>query len=179
MNLLAHCVDEASEGPVAPPAALRDEGAQRELRLELKRRLEGTVLPCIDYSVRELRKGEVSIISAAGAWAYGAPGFSDEQRAAAGRRHPCRRERRDEIVERLKHSYGRLEKVEELLESETFCACLALKLCDPKLVLLEARPYRRAHRATAAARQQPRHWCCRKRSRSALTLEHRAHPCQP
>ena len=40
--------------------------------------MAGRVLPCIDAAVRELKRGEIDLISAPAAWAYGAEGFGGE-----------------------------------------------------------------------------------------------------
>jgi len=47
----------------------------------------GLVLPCIDAAVRELKRGEIDLISAPAAWAYGADGFGGEGKPVASDVH--------------------------------------------------------------------------------------------
>ena len=79
---------EKGGGWVAPDANGGSTDAEGEpLSFEQGDVIGALVLPCIDAAVREMKLGEIDLISAPAAWAYGAEGFGERRaRRAAARR---------------------------------------------------------------------------------------------
>ena len=79
---------EKGGGWVAPDANGGSTDAEGEpLSFEQGDVIGALVLPCIDAAVREMKLGEIDLISAPAAWAYGAEGFGGEGKPVASDVH--------------------------------------------------------------------------------------------